>query len=469
MTTSFPGALDGFTNPVGSDSESTIPHHIQHTNANDAIAALEQKVGVNNSSVTSTLDYLVKTAANPGHSHTGSVSFNNIQVTGSTAQAGAGIWSDGTSLFLTTASSLGAVYVRPNGPSNHSYQMVVASSGQISSTDAGGAVRNSLDLGNGNASIAGNLHVTGTLSVTGAANLSIPFPTGSENPKTTTTLTLDPTTGSNDGVLVESARSDHSHHIDAFNDAVIPSAPSGSPAVGISTYAARADHQHQSEQDHTGMIKMWAGPLAVTAMTAGVVNLEPVPGYLTCDGSSVSQARYSSLYALITTTYGNISTVNGVALFALPDFRGVSPVGVGQPVAGTPGDKGAPTLLGNYYGATSGLVPLTSHGHTVSGVTSAMHTHNFPTTDFYTVLGGSSGKFFGNYTTGLNQYNFGISGPGYGSSPVITSGPSPGGGTDANGTTHAETISGSTSTDGTVNATVATVTPSLGINFLIKY
>ena len=329
MTTSFPGALDGFTNPVGSDSESTIPHHIQHTHANDAIAALEQKVGVNNSSVTSTLDYLVKTAANPGHSHTGSVSFNNIQVTGSTAQAGAGIWSDGVSLFLTTASSLGAVYVRPNGPSNHSYQMVVASSGQIASTDAAGAVRNSLDLGNGNASIVGNLHITGSLSVTGAANVSIPFPTGSENPTTTTTLTLNPTTGSNDGVLFESARSDHSHHINAFNDVVIPSPVSGSPAVGISTYAARADHVH-----------LGGTPVVATL----------IPTNQTVMGSGAqppTQINNMMFYA----NTGGITEVNNAMVVPLAGLYSIS-----YQVQFQNSNHGVVGLGGNFYGQFEGLV-----------------------------------------------------------------------------------------------------------------
>ena len=43
MTTSFPGAIDNFTNPVGTDQLDavTVPHASQHANANDAIEAIE--------------------------------------------------------------------------------------------------------------------------------------------------------------------------------------------------------------------------------------------------------------------------------------------------------------------------------------------------------------------------------------------------------------------------------------------
>ncbi len=59
MPTSFPTALDNFTNPTSSDLQSsvTVPHAEQHANKNDAIEALEAKVGVDGSAVTTTHDY----------------------------------------------------------------------------------------------------------------------------------------------------------------------------------------------------------------------------------------------------------------------------------------------------------------------------------------------------------------------------------------------------------------------------
>lgn len=64
MATNFPTSLDNFTNPLGSDPTNsvTVPHAAQHANANDAIEALEAKVGVNSSAVATSLDYKVTQA-----------------------------------------------------------------------------------------------------------------------------------------------------------------------------------------------------------------------------------------------------------------------------------------------------------------------------------------------------------------------------------------------------------------------
>lgn len=59
--TVFPTAIDTFANPVGTDllenANPALDHDVQHSNANDAIEALEAKVGANNSAVTTSHDY----------------------------------------------------------------------------------------------------------------------------------------------------------------------------------------------------------------------------------------------------------------------------------------------------------------------------------------------------------------------------------------------------------------------------
>ena len=61
MPTNFPTSLDSFTNPASTDlmNSVTVPHNEQHANANDAIEALEAKVGVTSSAVTSSHDYRI--------------------------------------------------------------------------------------------------------------------------------------------------------------------------------------------------------------------------------------------------------------------------------------------------------------------------------------------------------------------------------------------------------------------------
>lgn len=64
MTTAFPTGLDNFQNPGPNDAtenaNNALDHDVQHSNANDAVEALEAKVGVDNSAVTTSLDYQVR-------------------------------------------------------------------------------------------------------------------------------------------------------------------------------------------------------------------------------------------------------------------------------------------------------------------------------------------------------------------------------------------------------------------------
>jgi hypothetical protein len=56
MATSYPGGLDAFSNPAGTDelnnADPALRHSLQHSNANDAIEALQTKVGVDGATPT---------------------------------------------------------------------------------------------------------------------------------------------------------------------------------------------------------------------------------------------------------------------------------------------------------------------------------------------------------------------------------------------------------------------------------
>jgi len=60
VATNFPTSLDSLTNPTSTDQLTSPSHADQHANANDAIEALQAKVGVNSSAVTTSLDYKVE-------------------------------------------------------------------------------------------------------------------------------------------------------------------------------------------------------------------------------------------------------------------------------------------------------------------------------------------------------------------------------------------------------------------------
>lgn len=61
MSTNYPTALDDFQNPNGGDALANatpgLQHHVQHGNANDAIEAIEAKVGIDASADSASLDY----------------------------------------------------------------------------------------------------------------------------------------------------------------------------------------------------------------------------------------------------------------------------------------------------------------------------------------------------------------------------------------------------------------------------
>ena len=60
MAITFPTTLDQLINPSGTDSVQLVSHAAQHSNANDAIEALEAKLGVDNSTDVTSIDYKVR-------------------------------------------------------------------------------------------------------------------------------------------------------------------------------------------------------------------------------------------------------------------------------------------------------------------------------------------------------------------------------------------------------------------------
>lgn len=59
--TVFPTALDSYPNPTASDqldnATTALKHHVQHSAINDAIEAIETKLGIDSSADTTSLDY----------------------------------------------------------------------------------------------------------------------------------------------------------------------------------------------------------------------------------------------------------------------------------------------------------------------------------------------------------------------------------------------------------------------------
>ncbi len=86
MSTNFPSSIDSLTNPVATDRVADVDHAAQHANANDAIEALEAKVGANGSAVTTSHDYKLSgvTGTDKAVSITGSENLTNKTITSPT-------------------------------------------------------------------------------------------------------------------------------------------------------------------------------------------------------------------------------------------------------------------------------------------------------------------------------------------------------------------------------------------------
>lgn len=84
MPVSFPASLDNFTNPTPNDrlSTPTVLHTDLHSDANDAIEALQAKVGINGSLVTGSLDYRVNFLSSGTHSPVTLGTANGLSLSG---------------------------------------------------------------------------------------------------------------------------------------------------------------------------------------------------------------------------------------------------------------------------------------------------------------------------------------------------------------------------------------------------
>lgn len=103
----------------------------------------------------------------------------------------------------------------------------------------------------------------------------------------------------------------------------------------------------------------------------------PPAGWLSCDGSEVSQATYAALYAVVGSTYNTGG--EGVGNFRLPDYSRRAPVGVGGSGTG---------VLGNSLGNIGG-----EETHTLASDRSTIpaHTHTDSTGHAHLERGTASG------------------------------------------------------------------------------
>lgn len=107
MSTNFPTSLDTLTNPTSTDKVDTVDHAAQHANANDAIEALQAKVGADSSAVTTSHDYKLSgvTGSDKSVSLTGTETLTNKTLTSPTINSPA-LSADSVDAITEIASAL---------------------------------------------------------------------------------------------------------------------------------------------------------------------------------------------------------------------------------------------------------------------------------------------------------------------------------------------------------------------------
>ena len=120
MASNFPSSLDSFTNPSSTDAMDSVsvPHATQHADLNDAVEALEAKVGADSSGVASSHDYKIAALEAVSHGKILQV-VSTTKTDPFTASLGAGAFTSVTGLSATitptSASSKILVMVDVNG------------------------------------------------------------------------------------------------------------------------------------------------------------------------------------------------------------------------------------------------------------------------------------------------------------------------------------------------------------------
>ena len=168
---SFPTSLDSLTNPSGTDSVATVSHSGQHSNANDALEALEAKVGTGASTAVNNTIFVGTGTGSSGYSTFATTT--NLQSTN--------ILATGSSTLQTT--TIGSTTVRTNFLTQSATTTDFHSSGLASTTNLRANVSNIGQL------TAGNINVT-TCTGCSAAAATWYFATSSASTYKAKTLNL---------------------------------------------------------------------------------------------------------------------------------------------------------------------------------------------------------------------------------------------------------------------------------------
>lgn len=266
MAINFPTSLDSLTNPTSSDKVGVLTHSTQHANLNDIAEALEAKVGVDGSAVTTSHDYKLGevTGSDKAVSKTATQTLTNKTIEDLTST---GTNSGTETLNNKTINSprIGTAILDSNGNEVIATPATASAVNEITVTNSATGNDVQVTATGGDTDIGLKIKAKGSGKVKlGTAELQIP---------------------NTDGTAGQFMQTDGS----------------GTLSFGSATGVI------------SGAIFQWATGTAPT-------------GYLLCDGSAVVRTTYATLFGIISTTYG---AGDGSTTFNLPDMRGRAVIGVG--------------------------------------------------------------------------------------------------------------------------------------------
>ena len=153
MSINFPTSLDTLTNPTATDTLDSPPHDTQHSDANDAIEALQAKVGIDSSAVTTSHDYKITTL------ETDVTNINELQQNEQTGTSYTLVLTDAGKLIETNNASANTLTIPPNSSvafaTGNQILVIQKGAGQTTLAPGSGVTINSKDS---------NLKITGQYS-----------------------------------------------------------------------------------------------------------------------------------------------------------------------------------------------------------------------------------------------------------------------------------------------------------------
>lgn len=208
MSTNYPTGLDTLTNPTATDAVATVSHSSQHANANDAIEALQTKVGIDGSAVTTSHDYKLSSVTSTAKA---------VSTQGTQSIAGVKTFSDAGGLVATSAVLTTPRVVTGINDTNGNELLKVTATGSAVNEIT---LANAATGANPNISATGddsNIGIDFTPKGTGAINVR-----GNSTQAGTLALYEDTDDGSNFSAFRGSARSDNITYV----------MPTGNPTSG---------------------------------------------------------------------------------------------------------------------------------------------------------------------------------------------------------------------------------------------